>query len=63
MKPTITRSGDRIIAVKFQATWPDPVKQYRSILNEMPNDRAKETWMKSTVELQLAGDMCEVRLV
>lgn len=44
-KPTITRVGERIVKIRFEVTCDKPFHQYLSILDDMPDDKAKRAWM------------------
>lgn len=56
MKPTITRVGERIVRIRFEVTCDKPVSQYRSILNDMPDDKAKREWMRLNSKLVIGPD-------
>jgi len=55
-KPTITRVGDRIVRIRFEVTCDKPFHQYLSILNDMPDDKAKREWIAGATEMVVSLD-------
>ena len=50
-KPTITRVGERIVRIRFEVTWDKPFHQYLSILEDMPDDKAKRAFLANGTQL------------
>ena len=64
MMTTVTRSGDRITRIRFEVAGDKPFHQYLSILNDIPDDKAKREWIASATEMVVGLDgWAEVRPV
>jgi hypothetical protein len=55
-KPLVTRVGDRIVRIRFEVTCDKPFHQYLSILNDMPDDKAKREWIAGVTEMVVGLD-------
>lgn len=55
-KPLVTRVGERIVRIRFEVTCDKPFHQYLSILNDMPDDKAKREWIASGTQLVVGLD-------
>jgi len=53
---TVSRAGDRITKIRFQVTSDKPFHQYLSILNDMPDDKAKREWIAGVTQLVVGVD-------
>ena len=56
MKATVSRSGSTITCIRFQQTWPSVDKQYRSILEQLPDDASRRAWLAGKQDLRVGED-------
>lgn len=55
-KPLVTRVGERIVRIRFEVTCDKPFHQYLSILDDMPDDKAKREWIAGVTEMVVGVD-------
>ena len=59
-KPLVTRVGERIVRIRFELECDKPYNQYLSIVNSMPDDRARREWLAKGHDITIVDGWAEV---